>query len=179
MQKIERYLYSCLKAAHGNQLAHPAVKKIFKGDKATLGQLLAAMRRHVSLPDSFEQSLRELLRHRNILIHSLCFEDWFDLSTTAGRLRAIIFLDEIIHDSSIAIKIFVGYIIATYSEERGYTGDADLEVFLKKLASNTVPDYGGLRPDQYEDAFVQNVLREFAPHIKQITLDKALDSDPQ
>lgn len=53
-------------------------------DKKTLGRMIHDLRTHFHLDSSFDQLLGGFLEQRNIFVHSLRKQDWFDLETETG-----------------------------------------------------------------------------------------------
>jgi len=66
-----------------------------RSQRKTLGQLLADLRQHVTLPSELEDSLREALADRNYLIHHFFVVHDIDFMSDVGRERMVAELRQI------------------------------------------------------------------------------------
>ena len=61
-------------------------------DKKTMGMMIRDLQKHFHLDPSFEQLLCGFLEQRNIFVHSLRHQDWFDLESEPSLNRVWNFL---------------------------------------------------------------------------------------
>ena len=63
----------------------PSWEEIEKLDKNTLGQLISKLKERADMNDKFIRLLTVFLEGRNIFIHKLYRQEWFDTNTEKGR----------------------------------------------------------------------------------------------
>ena len=80
----------------------------------TLGQLLKALRDAVEIEPEFDGRLRDYLKKRNLFIHGLFLDEYFDFNTEEGRERIETFLDDIYGDVEYLRTVFT----AVYAQWR-------------------------------------------------------------
>lgn len=166
LQKAERLLAVSLKLTSPKG-ADGKTKKLLAGDRATLGQLLYELRKQVELPPDFEATLSALLSGRNLIVHSLAFEPWFDLTTAEGCQRTFEELSEVLQHAGIAVRILIAYVQVNQGEmAKNPQAEQLLSEFMNKLVVNTVPDFGELTPDAYEAKFVGEIAEKFTPRLR-------------
>lgn len=88
-QVLERGVINLAVGLHAKRLssiAPEAVEPMFdRAEQKTLGQLLAAVRRQIPVPDSLERSLRVALQDRNVLSHHFFSIHDIDFVSDVGR----------------------------------------------------------------------------------------------
>ena len=84
LQDVERFLSAyikmCLPGPNGIN-----VKKLLAEDKRTLSDFIRDIKKRADLEPEFEVTLSRLLTNRNIFIHSMRFQPWFDTSSPEGQ----------------------------------------------------------------------------------------------
>ena len=113
LQNLERLMADTLKHGSDSSLS---VSQINALDKRTMGALITILRQRVELADTFLGELESLLQDRNVLIHSLAFQEWFDMDSTCGQLKLLKLLQSINSRAEHAVMIFLGYRLATSNE---------------------------------------------------------------
>ena len=63
----------------------PTWDEIEKLNKGTLGRLIKQLKERVEMPDAFVSLLEGFLEHRNLFVHRLREQSWFDLHSENGR----------------------------------------------------------------------------------------------
>jgi len=81
--------------------------KIFAEDKQTLGTLLKDLAKKASIPEETAKLLARVLADRNVFIHRLRYQKWFDLETTPGRNAVWAFLGQFSNDLTRATAILM------------------------------------------------------------------------
>lgn len=95
LQRTELTINFCIR--HVLPLKAKPAKDIFQpvGRRASLGALIAELRRHVDVPATFQATLQEYLKMRNTLVHEVEFIPGFTLLTDEGRSVADKFLNRL------------------------------------------------------------------------------------
>jgi hypothetical protein len=106
VQQFEFLLLFALKLIYADQ-AELNAGKIFSEDKRTLGRLLKDLRKKTKIEASADELLEELLKERNMFVHHLIQQEWFDTSTESSRDRVMNNLAPFTERLSHAIRLFV------------------------------------------------------------------------
>ena len=81
LQKVERFLAIVLMNMATPAEADGKLAKALLRDKETMGRLLEHFSARTELPEDFARVLESLLRDRNVFVHNLFMQPWFDLNT--------------------------------------------------------------------------------------------------
>lgn len=84
VQQFEWMLERSLKLVFADK-SELTAEKIFQADTRSLGLLMRDLRTKVSLSDDVDEFMRLLLKDRNLFVHNLRNQDWFDAHTKEGR----------------------------------------------------------------------------------------------
>jgi hypothetical protein len=95
IQRTEVTINFCIR--HVVPIKAKPAKDVFQpaGRRASLGALIAELRRHVDVPATFRTTLQEYLKMRNTLVHEFEFIPGFTLLTDKGRSVADDFLNRL------------------------------------------------------------------------------------
>jgi hypothetical protein len=114
----------------------PSWDEIEKLNKNTLGALITKLKERIEMNDAFVRLLEKFLKHRNMFIHNLKKQSWFDINSKDGRDRIWKFLEpyfkllwEVLHVVTAAIfKHFekVGMPETEYHRKLNQTGYLNL-----------------------------------------------------
>ena len=63
----------------------PTWDEIAKLNKQTLGTLILKLKKRVEMPDTFVGLLESFLEDRNLFVHRLSEQSWFDMHSESGR----------------------------------------------------------------------------------------------
>jgi hypothetical protein len=63
----------------------PTWEEVEKLNAKTLGGLIAKLKERVEMPEAFVGLLEGFLKHRNLFVHNLRKQTWFDMSSEEGR----------------------------------------------------------------------------------------------
>lgn len=111
-QSVERLMSTCLTfPLHGEtlQTVEQVQAMLERQSKATLGQLLNALRKRVDLHPTFDDQLERFLQYRNIIAHRLHdLPGGFDLHSDEGRGRLKTFLLQYMDDGHIVSMVLLG-----------------------------------------------------------------------
>lgn len=91
--------------------------KIFKEDKRSLGLLITDLRKRAAMAEQADQLLRELLEDRNLFVHRLRQQDWFDVHTKEGRDAFWQFMSVFFPRLDLCVMIFSA-ILFRHAEEK-------------------------------------------------------------
>lgn len=120
-QGVERLLSSCLTfPLHGEPLQTVEQLQILleRHSKATLGQLLKALRKRVDLHPTFDDKLDRFLQYRNVIAHRLHdVPGGFDLHSDEGRGRLKAFLLQYMEDGHTVSMVLLGVLREWASQE--------------------------------------------------------------
>jgi hypothetical protein len=161
IQKTEALLKASIIVSLGSSDADNKLIKILNEDKLTLGMLLQQMKLRVELPNDFSTTLIEFLHLRNLFIHKLFMQDWFDLKTSEGLLAMEKFLSTLLSKGAIAIRIFVAY----GSKSNSQLLKENMIMFdklIERIILTASPDFGGKSFEQYTDDFSKDVSENYS-----------------
>ena len=96
----------------------PSWEEIAKLDKNTLGALIKKLKERVDMHDSFVGLLETFLEKRNLFVHKLSSQEWFDTNTEPGRDKIWDFLESY-QESLWEIYYVVNAAIFKHSESIG------------------------------------------------------------
>jgi hypothetical protein len=82
-QDVEHTIVTLIGTAYPN--GKPTWEEISKLNKETLGTLISKLKKRVEMPDKFVGLLEMFLEGRNIFVHRLREQSWFDLHSENGR----------------------------------------------------------------------------------------------
>ncbi len=120
-QGVERLMSSCLTfPLHGEplQTVEQLQTLLARHSKATLGQLLNAMRKRVDLHPTFDDKLDRFLQYRNVIAHRLHdVPGGFDLHSDEGRARLKLFLLQYMDDGQTVSMVLLGVLRGWASQE--------------------------------------------------------------
>ncbi|WP_236425594.1 hypothetical protein [Pseudomonas syringae] len=120
-QSVEHLLCNCLTfPLHGEplQTVEQLHTLLERHSKATLGQLLKALRKRVDLHPTFDDKLDRFLQHRNVIAHRLHdVPGGFDLHTYEGRGRLKAFLLQYMEDGHTVSMVLLGVLRKWASQE--------------------------------------------------------------
>jgi hypothetical protein len=71
----------------------PSWQEIGKLNKNTLGALIAKLKERIEMNDAFVRLLDEFLKERNMFVHNLKKQSWFDTNSEEGRDKIWTFLE--------------------------------------------------------------------------------------
>ena len=137
LQELERLMTDTLKHASNRSLS---VAQLNQLDRRTMGALAATLRQRVELSDTFAADLAAFISDRNIFIHSLSAQPWFDWRSVSGQLALIEFLRSLHRRGEEAIKIFLGYLVSA-SDENGTKPEHYTEPGKRAFVSELHQDY--------------------------------------
>lgn len=115
----------------GTALLGLTAEKVFAEDKKTLGELVRELRKKALMPIDTETLLASVLSDRNIFIHRLRDQTWFDLDSTVGRNAVWAFLTRFAKNLISATAIFMAA-QNTFEQSVGF----DSRAFAKFRASD-------------------------------------------
>ena len=137
VQQFELLLKGALKQIYADA-ADLTAEKLFAEDKRTLGMMLGDLRKIAAVESDADALFVAVLRDRNLFVHSLRHQKWFDTSTESSRRRVWEFLGPFTQNLLRAIRLFIA-IHVKHGDEIGFDSPAMRE--LKTDALWKVSDY--------------------------------------
>lgn len=143
-QQFENVLGSALKLVFSDRTELNA-ESFFKKDKRSLGRLLNDLRSIVSIDKDVDKWLTRLVEERNVFVHHLDNQEWFDLDTKEGRNRIWGFMQTYYTLLEQATLLFTA-IIMEYLEDNGLeTSLAECDDDFIDTIKNFLPETQKLR----------------------------------
>jgi hypothetical protein len=105
LQDLENAFSHCTKMIFGDSKIL-TFDNLLADDRRTLGELIKALKAAVDLHPEFDALLKGFLDNRNMFIHRLRNQPWFDLQTEPGRKKAWIFLHDFYYQIEEVTMIF-------------------------------------------------------------------------
>jgi hypothetical protein len=105
LQDLEDALSHCTKMVFGDSKII-TLEDLLSDDKRPLGQLITALKTAVDLNPDFDKLLKEMLNNRNLFVHRLRNQPWFNLHTYDGRKKAWMFLHDFYYQIEEVIMVF-------------------------------------------------------------------------
>jgi len=162
LQRFERFLVAVLMMMSTPEHADRQLRSALLRDKATLGGLIAFFAERVELPEHFASTFDGLLKRRNILVHSLFMETWFDLSSAQGQGRLDSFLAEIRSAAKLAVHVMLSAISACTLRSEELEVRNYVDRITSRIRQTAEPDFGGLTEDQYTAKVLKNARDQFS-----------------
>lgn len=170
LQKVEALLRASLLLVGAGDKTDSKLAKLLDRDHQTMGMLINGMKEQVELPNDFATTLDHLLRDRNILVHELFLQNWYDLKSESGLKRINSFLEEILNNASLACRIILAF--ATMEKKKSIKdslSEKHCEIYdhiINRIFVTAEPDFGDKTPDEYLEFFSEQVRSEFAKKIR-------------
>jgi len=149
-QGVERLLSSCLTfPLHGEPLQTVEQLQILleRHSKATLGQLLNALRKRVDLHPTFDDKLDRFLQYRNVIAHRLHdVPGGLDLHSDEGRGRLKAFLLQYMDDGQTVSMVLLG-VLREWAKQEGISIPSEHHLSQQMqdhLDANVVPNLDAL-----------------------------------
>jgi hypothetical protein len=157
-QGVERLMSTCLTfPLHGEPLQNVEQLQALldRHSKATLGQLLNALRKRVDLHPTFDDKLDRFLQYRNVIAHRLHdVPGGFDLHSDEGRGRLKAFLLLYMDDGQNVSMVLLG-VLREWTRQEGIDLPSDHHLSLRMqvhLDANVVPNLEVLIRSKEHDA---------------------------
>lgn len=162
LQKFERFLAAVLMAATTPDEVDSKLRKVLLRDKETLGRLMVYFAARIELPTSFAKTFESLLERRNVFVHGLFMQTWFDLSTPAGRTQ----IEQFMAETRAAMKVALHVMIAASQPRKESNKDADderryIDGIITRINQTAEPYFGGLSEEQFREKVVRNARENF------------------
>lgn len=145
-QGVERLMSTCLTfPLHGEplQTVEQLHSLLERHSKATLGQLLKALRQRVDLHPTFDEQLDRFLQYRNVIAHRLHdVPGGFDLHSDEGRARLKAFLFQYMDDGQNVTMVLLG-VLRDWARQEGIDLPSEHPLsqrMLDHLDANVVPN---------------------------------------
>jgi hypothetical protein len=137
IQQFESLLLHALKQIYAES-ADLTAEKLYAEDKRTLGALMTDLRKRAVLEKDADALLESVLCDRNLFVHRLRHQKWFDLSTENGRQRTMEFFAPFFLNLLRATRLFIA-IHVKHSDDIGF--DSEVLRQIKADEKFKVADY--------------------------------------
>lgn len=162
LQKVERFLAAVLMHMASPAAIDDKLEKALLRDKETLGQLLKYFGSRVELPPDFATQFEALLRDRNIFVHALFMQPWFDLNTQEGCTRLSEYTKTIRSYARTVTKVMMASLTST---EAGANRSPEVQAYIDRvfarIEKTAHPDVQASVTDQYIEEVRQDALSNF------------------
>jgi hypothetical protein len=150
LQKFERFLAAVLMTMMTPADVDAKLGMALLRDKETLGRLMSYFAVRTELPDRFAETFDVLLERRNVFIHSLFMQPWFNLKTSEGRARLDTYLTGIRGAARTALHIMIGALDGGRPAElRTKESQGYIDKIVLRIRETGEPNFGGLTEEQY------------------------------
>jgi hypothetical protein len=106
VQQFEFLLSAALKQIYAAN-ADLTAEKLFAEDKRTLGMLITDLRKRADVGGDADALIGAVLHDRNLFVHRLAHQPWFDTASEDARRRVWVFLGPFSLNLNRAIRLFV------------------------------------------------------------------------
>lgn len=163
LQKVERFLAAVLMHMAAPAEVDGKLEKVLLRDKNTLGQLLTYFGSRVELPSNFETELDALLEDRNIFVHNLFMQSWFDLNTPEGCIKLTEFMRALRSGARTATKVMMASLKPEESDSsRLPEAQAYINRVFARVEETAHPEVRARVNDQYIEGVRQDALSNFS-----------------
>ncbi len=163
LQKVERFLAAVLMHMASAAAIDDKLEKALLRDKETLGQLLKYFGSRVELPPNFATQFDSLLRDRNVFVHALFMQPWFDLNTQEGCARISEYTRTIRSYAKTATKVMMASLTPTETDaNRSPEVRAYIDRVFARIEETAHPDVQASVNDQYIEKVSQDALSNFS-----------------
>ena len=162
LQKVERFLAAVLMQMASSATDGTNLEKVLLRDKETLGNLLNYFKKRLDIPADFAGVLEALLQDRNVFVHSLFMQHWFDLNTSEGCARLEEFMQGIRNGARIATKVMMASLTPKETDApRSPEVQAYIEHIFLRIDGTAHPNARARVTDQYIDKVREDALTNF------------------
>jgi hypothetical protein len=132
--------------------AEGRLAKALLRDKETLGGLFAHFRERTELPPNFALVFESLLRDRNVFVHSLFMQPWFDLNTPAGCATLNEFMRSLRAGAKVVTKVMMASLSPKETDAvRSLESQSYIDSVFRRIEETAHADVKALVSDQYID----------------------------
>lgn len=142
LQDLEHIFSHCMRLIFGDK-SILTLNDFLAPEKRTLGTMKRQLGAAVILDDDFEDLLKRLVNNRNILVHHLNDQAWFNIETEEGRNSTWRFLIDHFHQIESATKIFQAFALKQAKQygfhEMPYGKELQARGIFQNLEKNYFP----------------------------------------
>ena len=165
LQKVERFLAAVLMHMATPGEVDGKLAMALLRDKETLGRLLAHFGERAHLPADFGTAFDSLLRDRNVFVHNLFMQSWFDLDTPGGRATLEEFMRGLRSGARVATKVMMASLTSNELEvARSDRAQSYIESIFRRIDATAHPDVRSCVSDEYVESVREDAQANF--HVK-------------
>jgi hypothetical protein len=163
LQKIERFIAMALMNMVSSTNPDEKLAKALHRDRETLGRLISYFAERTELPVHFAEVFETLLKDRNIFVHDLFMQPWFDLSTESGCAEVNEFMRRIRTSAKVVIKVLMGALTPQHTDAiRPERDKKYIDQILHRVNATALPDFGGRSEGEYIESVSADVKVRFS-----------------
>ena len=121
IQQFELLVERSLKLIYSDRVDQ-TFEKVFAEDKRSLGILITDIRKKTNMSEDADKLLKDLLEDRNLFVHRLGHQEWFDAHTKEGRDAFWDFMGKFMPKLHMGNMLFSA-ILFRHAEERNVSPD--------------------------------------------------------
>jgi hypothetical protein len=162
LQKVERFLAAVLMHMASPTKTDKELEKVLR-HKETLGRLLRYFSHRVNLPPDFVVEFEALLRDRNVFIHTLFMQPWFDLNTPEGCAILSEYMRTLRSHALTATKVMMASLTPKEADaNRSPEVQAYIDRVFARMEQTAHPNVVARVTDQYIENVRQDALLRFS-----------------
>lgn len=146
--------------------AEATAEAVLLRDRSTLGALFKRFSQKVDLPSDFAHSFVEVLERRNIFVHRLFMEPWFELNSEEGLHRVHQYMRELRAHLKVALHVLIAVAHSGRGASVSATADSRVAHILERIEITVRPEFGGLTADEYVNKVVQRAVDHYSVNRK-------------
>lgn len=149
IQDMEHFFTACMKLVFPDELPR-TMDEFLTDDRRTFGTLVKEMKKLVDVSPEFDCLLRQTLEDRNLFVHRLQFQSWYDIHTKEGQDATWDFLGRLFEEVKETNRVFQAFIWRLH-QEHGVPETEDERIlrnrgFIQDLEANYVPSLDRIAP---------------------------------
>lgn len=163
LQKVEQFLAAVLMYMATPAETNGKLAKALLRDKNTLGQLLDHFGARTELPPDFASVFETLLQDRNVFIHNLFMQPWFDLNTPEGCVRLEDFMRTLRSRALIAVKVMMASLRPKETDApRSSESQSYIDSVFQRIDETAHTEVKARLSDQYIDKVREDTIASFS-----------------
>jgi hypothetical protein len=163
LQKVERFLAAVLMYMATPAEVNGRLTKALLRDRETLGRLMTYFSERTDLPSDFAVVLEALLRDRNVFVHNLFMQPWFDLNTSEGCARLEEFMRGMRSGAKVATKVMMASLLPHETDAaRSPETQSYIDSVFLRIEATAHPQVAARVSDEYIEKVRDDSVTNFA-----------------
>lgn len=145
IQDMEFFFTACMKLVFPDELPR-TMDEFLAEDRRTFGTLIKEMKKLVNVSPEFDNQLQQTLEDRNLFVHRLRFQPWFDIDSKEGQDATWEFLARLFNEVKETTRVLHAFLWRMH-QEHGVPETEDERIlrgrgFIQDLEENYIPSLG-------------------------------------